>query len=412
MLKKRFLILVAAAALILPAPTQTATEPLAHGAWQPICELGAQLDKPIERALSILATLATAAEKASTAALKLQIFAEKNTDEENTIAVQALQLDTVRQAIADRKELQEQTTTLATAAAVVRQLSGHIAQTFAMLKPTGHTDNSMYCLASSTPGTGGHAFIAQQRCDKPVTQFAPVMDKLTPAVVENGGFKKIVSHGNAFSREGGDGTKYKLFDVGSTGGTNNFYTRGTTLAAGIISVTGTTTGTAKSYSSASKLDNRPTDDLVKAAAYDIQQMEDYDASAFKTAELEIIKQSATADRVRPILIKLLTQPTGEVDKDAAEKKADEIINTKYGKDTTKAASLWLDIEKTMVPIPKGDGTTEVKLKTITDANQLSDVLTYYSRLNNVKIRNQEKELQEAKNKVKIITKTTENFSTK
>nr|ARB51424.1 variant surface glycoprotein [Trypanosoma brucei] len=355
---------------------EPAAEPIAKAAWEPVCNLEIQLRRTANKAARISATIASALSAVAKTRAKVQIAQATTADTNKTIALEALSIALSQKEQALQGDAAATNDLAIRATAVTSTLRGRITEAISILL-LGDTASSGpgYCLATAGGAATAKAAIAQLGCDSSITQLEPADASPDQDHMTADGFAKVKTATSVYADTNDDASKCTLLNIGSTANTHSFSTG--TLAAGLISITASTTGTLGNYNTGISTTDRDSSDLVKAAFFDATAIKNIQLAQYITDEMQIASSAASKPTLKPILAKLLQRGQPTLEQQRRDRIADEIIDTVFGNDGKKMNNLWEELQRRQVKGNQVDPNKEGALSGVTTLSELQEVLSYY-----------------------------------
>nr|AGH61169.1 variant surface glycoprotein 611 [Trypanosoma brucei] len=359
-----------------PLQVAPAAEPIAKAAWEPVCNLEIQLRHTANKAAKISAAIAEALSAVSKTRAKIRIALATAKDRNRTIALEALSIALSKKEQELQADAETKINLALRAAAVTSTLRGRITEALSiLLLGDTATSGSGYCLATSGGGSTAQADIKRLGCTTSLTELQPGASDPDTEHMSATGFAKIATTTSVYSETSGQSNKCTMLNIGNTANTNSFNSG--TLAAGLIKITGATTGNLGAYNDALSATSRDATDLVRAAFYDASAVKSIQLSQYVTGQMQIAKAAAGKTTLKPIVAKLLQRQQPELQQTQRERAAEEIIDDVFGDDAKKMTTLWEELERKQVKGNQADPNKEEPLSGVSTLPELQEVLSYY-----------------------------------
>ncbi|SCU66208.1 variant surface glycoprotein (VSG), putative [Trypanosoma equiperdum] len=355
---------------------EPAAEPIAKATWEPVYNLEIQLSHTSNKAAKISSTVAAVLSAVSATRTRIRIAEATAKDRNRTIALEALSIALSQKEQALQGDAATKNELAIRAAAVSSTLRGRITEAISiLLLGDTATTGTGYCLATTGGTATAKVDITRLGCDQSLTQLSPEDKSPDAEHMSTTGFDKIAAATSVYSDTGGQSNKCTMLNIGSTAATNSFNSG--TLAAGLIKITGTTTGTLGSYKTGLSAKTRDSTDLVKAAFYDATAIKNIQLAQYITDEIQIAKAEARKATLKPIVAKLLQQRRPTREQTQRDRDAEEMIDAVFGTDTEKIPKLWEELQRKQVKGNQADPNKEEPLSGVSTLSELQEVLSYY-----------------------------------
>nr|AGH61159.1 variant surface glycoprotein 601 [Trypanosoma brucei] len=372
-------------------------------AWNPLCKLTADLDNVNKQAHANLQADITKLAEATRRKLRAQIFLAKHGGNASSDIYAPLMAFVAEKAAQQLAQLPKASTTALAAVQHSAHLQGHLAEFLTLFGSAAVSNgNDHGCLEkSSNARTQAIAGIEQlsQCALKPtdVTAAAQPISTLTPVAYTNlpaattdaGNLIAVSTSLTCGLTQGAD----------ANSGSGGIIANGQNLKSAIPIAAG-----------AFKIGDGALTGINLNAATGLQATAPVYSAVLEKIKTELQPRTASNDYSESA-----TKSSASVKKafaatyegtDKPGQNTQGLINTHYNKGNEFETHFWNQILDEKVKKQTPDGSTDgVQLKEIDSIVDLELTLIYYNHLNNVKLREQAKDLQEAKKNVKIVTKT-------
>nr|AGQ49995.1 variant surface glycoprotein [Trypanosoma brucei] len=357
-------------------------EPIIANGWKGMCKVAATFSTGPGIARHLIESVTNAQKVTAEASRKVKVMAIKETNPKRRIAIQGLaqELDDSEKQIIGK--LSTITTLAIEAAATSADMHGRINEFIGLLhKAQTTTSKTGYCLGAGTGDSHPAGDVAATACGSETISAEPQATRLTPDQIDDNGIK----NGQAGTITGKSSTPAKciLFKDGSNSAATFFQdTSKVTLLGGLLEVTPATGGKAINVADSNKL--RSNNEISKqdalSKAYDkLRQINAYKINDLPKDVASAIRQAASKDNLKTTIAKIYKQDNRDSTEGMPKDDQEAAVNALLGSDGTSIDNFIDSISSTQVLNIANSKTEDKALGTITDLDELSQILAYYNR---------------------------------